>query len=157
MEGIATRDAAVAALARAAVTRTAPEELPLFRATSEAFFERPDELGENRRDAMLGFGLEAAVVLVTPVALEVAKDVIFWLRDQVAARAGERGEAALDWVAARLGAGPQEDAAPQGAGLTDEQLAQVRELALAKATQLQLPETKAELLADALVGSLATS
>jgi hypothetical protein len=158
MSGTATRDAAVAALARAAVERAAPEELPLFRATSEAYFEDPASIGRGGREAMLGFGVEAAVVLVTPVALEVAKDVLGWLRDQLAARAGERGEAALDWVAAKLGAEPQEDAAAdETASLSHEQLEQVRALALEKAKQLRLPDAKAELLADSLVGSLATT
>ena len=47
--------------------------------------------------------------------------------------------------------------APAALDLTDEQLEQVRELALDKARLLKLPEAKAELLADSLVGSLATA
>jgi hypothetical protein len=45
----------------------------------------------------------------------------------------------------------------QAAELTDEQLEEVRKLAIEKAKQLKLPKDKAELLADSLVGSLATA
>ena len=153
----ATTDDAVAALARAAIARTAPEELPLFRATSEAYFDDPASVGRGGGDTMLGFGVEAAVILVTPVALEVAKDVLVWLRAQLAERAGDQGEAALDWVTAKLTGRSGDAAADDTESLTDDQLTQVRSLALEKAKQLKLPEAKAELLADSLVGSLATA
>jgi len=58
---------------------------------------------------------------------------------------------------------PAVSAAPGAAGgdatpdLTEEQLEQVRALALEKAQQLKLAPDKAELLADSLVGSLATA
>jgi hypothetical protein len=45
----------------------------------------------------------------------------------------------------------------ESAELTDEQLEEVRRLAIQKAKQLKLPKEKAELLADSLVGSLATA
>jgi hypothetical protein len=45
-------------------------------------------------------------------------------------------------------------AAPE---LTDKQLQQVRTIALEKATQLGLPGTQAELLADAVIGELAVT
>ena len=41
--------------------------------------------------------------------------------------------------------------------LTFEQITQVRKVALERARQLDLPEAQAELLADSLVGSLATT
>ena len=41
--------------------------------------------------------------------------------------------------------------------LTPEQIARVREVALEKGRQLRLPESQARLLADSLVGSLATT
>jgi hypothetical protein len=63
-------DELVALLARAAVERAAPEELPLFRATSSAYFEDPGALERQAsKDDMLGFGPGAVVVLLTPVAL----------------------------------------------------------------------------------------
>ncbi|MCP9484642.1 MAG: hypothetical protein MSC30_02170 [Gaiellaceae bacterium MAG52_C11] len=155
-------DALVAALARASVERAAPEELPLFRATSTAYFENPAALEQRRsRDEMLGFGVDAAVMLVTPVALAVAKDVIEFIGTQLRARAEKEGEGAIDRVLNRLLRRDEKEAAsPEPAGvpeLTDEQLEQVRALALEKAKQLKLSDAKAELLAESLVGSLATA
>ena len=156
-------DALVAALARASVERVAPEELPLFRATSEAYFDDPSALEQPKsRDDMLGFGVDAAVMLVTPVALAVARDVIQFIGTHLRARAEKESEGAIDRVLDRLLRRDDEPAATQAAPtapaeLTDEQLEQVRTLALEKAKQLKLSDAKAELLAESLVGSLATA
>lgn len=157
----AADDARITTLARAAVERAAPEELPLFRATSEAYLRDPTALEQRGgKDDLLGFGVEAAAVLVTPVALSVARDVLVFLGDQIRRVARKEGEAAVDRIVDRA-AGRDEDAAapaPDGpAELTDEQLEQVRALALEKAKLLKLPDAKAALLADSLVGSLATA
>jgi hypothetical protein len=158
-------DARVTALARAAVERAAPEELPLFRATSEAYLRDPAALERQRaggKDDMLGFGAEAAMVLVTPVALSVASDVLRFVGEQIRRVARKEGEGAVDALVDRV-AGRDEEAAaaapaePAPLELTDEQLEQVRAVALEKAKLLKLPDAKAELLADSLVGSLATA
>jgi hypothetical protein len=119
-------------------------------------------------------------VLITPIALTVAKDVLGFLRVQLKKQAEEHGDQAVDWFIDRLfrrkdeepaASAPSDAAAPAPAPadtsapgvpdehveLTDEQLEQVREFALEKAKQLKLPDEKAELLADSLVGSLATA
>jgi hypothetical protein len=171
-------DELVVALARSAVERAAPEEMVIFPAASEAYLEGQDPAKKTRGDPMLGFGVESAVVLLTPVALTVAKDVLGFLRSQLKKQAEEHGDEAFDWLVRKLlrrdddekaadaplpapapgdtaGAGPGSEPAP--AELTDEQLEQVRELAIAKAKQLKLADDKAALLADSLVGSLATA
>jgi hypothetical protein len=171
----ATEDAVVVALARATVERAAPEELLLFPAASEAYLEGREPSHATRGDPMLGFGVETAVVLLTPVALTVAKDVLGFLRAQLNARAAQHGEEAIDWLVDRLLRRGDDDttgtAGSESANgdtvatvrpiepleLTDDQLDQVRELAFEKAKQLELPDAKAELLADSLVGSLATT
>jgi hypothetical protein len=155
----ATPDDLVAALARAAVERAAPEELPLFGPVSEAYFSDPAALESGkRRDEMLGFGVDAAVMLLTPVALQVARDVLGFLHEQLRERAREQGESAIDKLVARI-VGKKDDAAAAEPvpGLTPSQLSKVRELALAKARSLKLSEDRAALLADSLVGSLATA
>jgi hypothetical protein len=151
-------DEAAIALARAAVEQAAPEELPLFPAASEAYREGKDLTAESG-DEMLGFGVDAAVVLLTPVALTVAKDVLGFLREQLAKQAAKHGESMIDRLVDRLLRRDDETPAaePVAAELTDEQLDQVRDLALQKARQLKLPDAKAKLLADSLVGSLATA
>jgi len=160
-------DELVVALARATVARAAPEELVLFPAASEAYLDGHDPGKGSRGDPMLGFGVETAVVLLTPVALTVAKDVLGFLRAQLEKRAAEHGDKAIDWLVDRLLRRNGKEPAAAGAAattvpdetleLTDEQLEQVRQLALEKAQQLELPDVQAKLLADSLVGSLATA
>jgi hypothetical protein len=156
----ATPDDLVAALARATVERAAPEELPLFGPISEAYLADPSSLdGGKKRDEMLGFGVDAAMLLVTPVALQVARDVLGFLHEQLRERAREHGEGAIDRIIARLvgkkdAAAADADSVPE---LTDAQLEQVRELAVKKARALKLSDERAALLADSLVGSLATA
>jgi hypothetical protein len=159
VSGTATEDAFVAGLARATVERAAPAELPLFGPTSEAFFEDPAALErKGGGDRMLGFGVDAAMVLLTPVALSVAKEVFGFVAAQVRARLQDEGEVAVQGTLDRIFGGDETDAPdePKPPELSDEQLERVRELALEKAKQLKLAPDKAELLADSLVGSLAT-
>jgi hypothetical protein len=153
----AESDALVAALARATVEKAAPEELPLFRATSEAYFKDPQALERSGgKDEMLGFGVDAAMVLMTPIVLQVAKDVIGFLGEQLRERAREQGEGAIDRVIARLvNRNGGEGKAEPVEELTDEQLEQVRALAIKKGRALKLSDERATLLADSLVGSLA--
>ena len=89
---------------------------------------------------MLGFGVDAALVLMTPVVLQVAKDVIGFLGEQLRERAREEGEGAIDRVIARLvnRNGGEGEAEPV-AELTDEQLEQVRALAIKKAGRSSSP------------------
>ena len=153
----AESDALVAALARATLEKAAPEELPLFRATSEAYFENPRALEQKAaKDEMLGFGVDAAVVLMTPVVLQVAQDVIGFLGQQLRERAAAEGESAIDRIIQRLvHKDDGESKAEPVAELTDEQLEQVHALAIKKGRALRLSDERATLLADSLVGSLA--
>jgi hypothetical protein len=103
---------------------------------------------------MLGFGVDAAMVLMTPVVLQVAKDVIGFLGEQLRERAREQGEGAIDRIIARIVKrdGDEGEAVEE---LTEEQLQQVRALAIKKGRALKLSDERATLLADSLVGSLA--
>lgn len=160
MSAVPSDDALVEALARSAVEQVAPEELPLFRATSEAYFADPASLEQGRsRDDMLGFGVDAALVLVSPIALQVAKEVIGFVVAHFREAAAEEGEGAIKRLVARLVHRDMEETSDDEPvpELTDEQLEQVRTLALEKARSLRLSDTKASLLADSLVGSLATA
>jgi hypothetical protein len=161
MSELSGEDALVAQLARSAVTQTAPEELPLFRPTSEAYFDDPTSLEQRGPDdQMLGFGVEAAAVLITPIALKVARDVVNFIVEQVRGHAREAGKDAIDSIADRVlkkDGDEAEPVAPAEIELSDEELEEVRALALEKAKLLKLPPDKAQLLADSLVGSLATA
>ena len=152
-----------AELARDVVTRTAPHELPLFEATSEEFRRDPDRAlrGEEGGDEMLGFGVEAAMAMMTPIALVVAKDVVVYLTAEVGRVAKEESSPLIARKVRALfrrggegAAEPAPDEAP--VELSAEQLAEVHRIALEKAQQLKLPPDQAELLADSMVGELAT-
>jgi hypothetical protein len=158
-------DELVVEVARELVARTAPQELPRFRATSAAYLDDPQKVlrAKGGRDEMLGFGVEAAVLFLTPVALEVAKTVVSYLAAEIR---GVVEKETSDAIARRVHglfhrseSGPEDDPAVPSAmrGLTEEQLARVHDLALEKARALQLPEAQAGLLADAMVGSLAVT
>ena len=155
-----TENAVTIEVARGLVATAAPQELPLFRATSQAYLADPRSVLEHERpDDMLGFGPAAAAAFVTPVALEVAKTVVGFLFTQVSqAFQGEASEA----IAARVrDLFRPHDGSDRGAAdppaLTRDQLARVREMALQKARELSLPDGEAMLLADSVVGGLATS
>jgi hypothetical protein len=145
----------VAELARRSIADTAPQELPLFRIVSQAYFDDPKQVLEpaSGKDDMLGFGPAGLVMLVTPAALEAAKSIISYLFSQLK---GSAEHETSDAIAARVHQLFHRDEKPEAPPLlTREQLAHVRELALEKGRQLNLPEAQADLLADSMVGSLA--
>lgn len=145
----------VADVARELVAKTAPQELPLFRATSEAYFKDPQKVLEQQRgkDEMLGFGVEIAM-FVAPVALEVAKSVVKWIAGELQKSAQKEASGAIEERVHKLFHREEGEAEP---GLTPEQLARVHDVALKKATELKLPKPQADLLADSVVGSLSVA
>jgi hypothetical protein len=161
----AANDDLVVAVARELVARTAPQELPLFRATSAAYLDDPERVLRSKagKDEVLGFAVEGAVLFLTPVALEVAKTVVSFLVTQIR---GALEKESSDTIATRVhalfhpapgAAGAEKGESSQSPPLTQEQLRRVHDLALEKARAFELPETQAGLLADAVVGSLAVT
>jgi hypothetical protein len=145
-------------LARSAVAEIAPEELPLFAATSAAYRRDPGAIdGARGRDEVLGFGAETAAALA-PVALSVAGAVVEFVAGQVMEAVKGEAAGAIQRAVKRLFrlGGDEDEQADPPPRLSAEQLQQVRAVALERAKALQLPARKAELLADALVGRLAT-
>ena len=73
-----TQNQLVRDLAFAQITDIAPQEIPLFRANSEAYFKDPEKaLAEQRgKDEMLGFGGSEAVTFITPILLAVLTGVL---------------------------------------------------------------------------------
>lgn len=83
----------IARIARDLVGQLSPQELPLFRATSAAYFRNPAAVKSSAgRDAMLGFGTSDAVNLIAPIALAVTAAVVSALTQEVSA-AGIAGDA----------------------------------------------------------------
>jgi hypothetical protein len=155
------KDQLVVDLARESVAQVAPQELPLYRATSELYLRNPDRLlqAQKGRDEPLGFGVDAGVVLLTPVIITVTKEVVEFVAAEVMKSVRTESSNLISEFVKKMfkrfrreGEARGEELPPP---LTPEQLRSVRELALEKARQLQLSPSRAELLADSLVGNLA--
>jgi hypothetical protein len=160
----------IASVAREQVAQLAPQELPLFRAQSAAYFEDPQKAlrGDRSEDDVLSFGPEVAFALLTPVILSVTSTVLSAVAEELGKTLGEESRGIVGDLLRRLfrrpPAGAEEASGAGGTGgesppevplLTAAQLARVRQSAFERARQLDVPEARASLLADSLVGSLA--
>lgn len=150
----------IAELAREEVARLAPQELPLFRATSQAYFRDPDKglLNQKVKDDMLGFGVGEAVTLLTPFILPVITAAVAFVAAEVKKHLQDEATATITDLVKRLFRRPghaESTKKDTDISLTAEQLAGVRQAALEKALQLKMPQEQAVLLADSLVGRLA--
>jgi hypothetical protein len=149
------RRQAIDVIARRVVADVSPAELPLFRATASRYHSDPSgTVGvKPKADETLGFGAEAAVVLITPYALDLVKRLFNRIVEKV-------GDGAADSLAARIvklfGGDAKESQRDGVAPLTAEQLRLVADTARAEAGQLALPPDQADRLADAVVATLAT-
>jgi hypothetical protein len=174
--------AMVQALARSTVTEVAPEELPLFEPTSEAYFDPSRREDGRTPDEMLGFGVDAAAaaVLVTPVALEAARSVISYLVGELSsALKDEAGPRIREIVKRVLGGdddakqqkpdGPDQTGEPEPRTTTDPkptpptpattpltpaQLDELHKVALRTAERMGMERAKASVVADAIVGAI---
>jgi hypothetical protein len=156
----ATQHQLVADVARDLVSQVAPEEMPLFRATSEAYFKDPQQVLKEHmgKDDMLGFGTGEVMSLVTPVAVAVSVEVIRFVTEEVTTSFKAESAVVIAALVKSLFKKYrpilEREAKPTSSPLTPEQLREVHAIALTKARQLKLSEAKAKTLADALVGDL---
>jgi hypothetical protein len=132
----------------------------VFEPTRDAFRLGPagTAAGQRRkRDEALGYGIDGTITLVTPVVLLVITKVLDHLADELGERVADRGGGAVRRVWRRLFGRHRPARLPTSAAppaLTAGQLAEVRQVAFDTARRAGLRETKAGLLADALVGGL---
>lgn len=137
------------------IVQTAPEELPLFRATSTAYFKNADRVlkGQVSKDELLGFGAGEAVSLLTPyvfvVVTEVVRFVIVEVQKSVATESADLISDIVKKLFKRVR--PEEN---NLLPLTSAQLAQVYKVAYESARRLNLSNDRARLLADAIKGSM---
>jgi len=159
-------------LARPAVAVAAPEELPLLESTVDALTARRGwrRHRASRSEDMLGFGWDGAVPVVTVAAVGAAQAALAFLagqavevvREEASGALRERLRGALRALVRRLRRRPDEAPPPaaragEGAApLTAGQLREVRRVALDRALGAGLDRDRAELVADAIVGRLAT-
>jgi hypothetical protein len=163
----------ISEVSRDLVTQLAPGELPVFEATRESYFEDPDRVlrGEHTKDEILGFGLEGMVGQMTPVILAVMTQVIAFLSGELKKQLQTESQGFLSDVVKKMfkkfrqrmdpesAKAPAAAAAPPTApaeppAVPANLLSRVREVTLQNASRLELPKDRAEMLADAVVGSL---
>jgi hypothetical protein len=155
----------IAEMSRDVVAEVAPDELSLFRMNSSAYFKNPKKALESQeaKDDALGFGIEAAVPLLTPIVIAVVSEVITHLEQSLSTHLASGAEGAVSGgLRSVFKRGGKGTAAPaqlspaqlSPAQLSPAQLAEVRDIAFKKARQLKLPETQAAMLADSVVGGL---
>jgi hypothetical protein len=151
-------DRLAAEIGRDIVSRAAPQELPLYRSISSAYLQSPSEASgkPNNREEILGFGAAEAITYLTPVALPVLSTILKFLAEEIKSSIHDQhlvGDALKKLFSKNKSATPQ---APSEVLLTRGQLEHVRKLAFEKARELNLKSKEASLLADSIVGSLAT-
>ncbi|GAC1371604.1 MAG: hypothetical protein NVS2B12_24520 [Ktedonobacteraceae bacterium] len=149
----------VADLTRDIVAQTAPQELPLFRTVSAAYFKNPDHVlkGQSGKDDMLGFGVAETVIMLTPSILAIMTQVVNFVMAEVQKSvATNSADVINDLVSKMFKKFRPAEKADQGSppALTTEQLKRVRDIAYQEAHKLALPEAQADILADSIVGSL---
>jgi hypothetical protein len=156
----ATQHQLISDIAHELITEIAPGELPLFRVTSEAYFENLDKELKllEPTDEMLGFGLDMAITFLTPVVLALTTKVVTFLADKVRESIKEAsGELVTKFVEKMFKSNPPTEERDKKTPLTlsGEELAQLRQLMLDTAKRLRLPNDKTESLVNAIVAKLA--
>jgi hypothetical protein len=145
-------------VARDIVQEETPEELPLFRVTSTAFFRDPERALHpgGWEEETLGFGAEVATALA-PVILAATTEVVRYLVGEMKTSLKEQSSGAINDLVKRLfrryrtpGTNAQATIA-----LTSSQLAEVRRRTLERARQFKLSAAQSEHLAEAMVATLA--
>ncbi len=82
-----THDLVIADVARMLIAQVVPQELPLFRAISAAYFAAPDKpiKFEGGKDNPLGFGQGGTVTITTPAILSASNAVVMYVIGAVGA------------------------------------------------------------------------
>jgi hypothetical protein len=155
------QDQLVSDVARQMIKQIAPEELPLYRAQSQAYFANPAAAlrGEASKDEMLGFGAGEVIIFLTPIALQVASQAVAILSEELKKASKEQSAPLIRAMVRRLlhGDARSDGPAQNPPSLTSEQLRRVREAALEEARRCRVSDDRANLLADAIAGRLAAS
>jgi hypothetical protein len=158
------QDQLISDLAHDLVTQISPQELPLFRANSTAYFQNPEKTlkGQKGKDEMLGFGAGEAITFMTPIILAVTTEVISFISQELKSSLETESSSFINDAVKGLfkkfhSTDNEKKERAKIPPLTPKQLTQVKKLAIQKAHQLKLADDKAILLADLITGSLAVA
>ena len=153
----AETDRLTEALARQVIGEIAPEELPLFDSVCSTWFttRRSGRRRRRRHEDPLGFGPETAATILAPAVLAVCGEVARHLAGEAGRSLAGRISKLVDRSVGRLlsrSRTPRKAAPP--AELTRDQLVRVRQLAFERGLEVGLARERANVLADAIAGSL---
>lgn len=136
------------------VERLAPEEMSIFSDVTADYFAAEERVSDRRRrDESLGFGVDLA--LLTPYVLAVSGVVVQFLGSVATDLAKDATKPVAQNLVRRMfarltGRPAQGDAI----ALNPAQLTGIRDASYRQALALGLPQDRAALLADAVVGNL---
>jgi hypothetical protein len=160
----ATERVLVQDIARALVTDLAPEERATFDAYSEQFFRDPKRLRREMNasgDEVLGFGASEAMLVLTPFALEAARQLVNLGGDIMQESVKAEGKAVFQrWLRRLFGADRSDGAAggPVAAlnvSFRADQLKRVDAVVRDAAVQWGVGEAEAAALRDRIITRLA--
>jgi hypothetical protein len=142
--------ALIAELTELAIVRAAPDELAVFDETVAEYFADPERaVSAVAKGQAVGFGLELA--MITPAALAIGSVMVQALVAIVSERALSAGTRTVTSQVRRL---LRKEGSDSQLGITREQADRLRQVALAKAHALGLPEVQATLIAESFIGAL---
>jgi hypothetical protein len=153
-------------LGRKMVESLAPQELPIYKANSKAYFADPSKAleGTKQKDEALAFDVAAAgATFLTPVILAVVSEVIKHLVDAVKETVKTEGATLLSETVSKYLSRLRPSATDGKSGeepeaeeyrVSSEELETIHRLAYDRAIGLNLNESSARTLADSLVGSI---
>ncbi|OIK23116.1 hypothetical protein [Streptomyces malaysiense] len=144
----------VSQVARRAVGAVAPEESVFFEPLAARFVSR-GELPRERRyaDGIISSGWDAAVALISPVALALAKALYDKLLENVSEEILKRSRRGLPQIWNRLRRADRTADGPPGDREAVAGSAEVRDQLVLRATELGLPEERARQLVDELLAA----
>jgi hypothetical protein len=148
--------ALVTEVARDVLSEIAPQEIPILAAASRAYFANPAAAlrQASSKDNVLGFGIEAAAVVVTPAVLFVMSEVLDSLT-RVAKKAIEEGlTEEIPQVIKAMFRKFHSSAPAVPSVLTKEQLALIHGNVQLAAKKLRLSTDQARSLANAVTAQL---
>jgi hypothetical protein len=138
-------------IARDLIAQTAPQELPLFQATSEAYFKNPDKMKDQAgKEETLSFDVgTVSVILVSPIILIIVDEVVEVIIGKVA------DSGIIRKILKKLGLiKEKEKKVTLPLSLTHEQMQKIYAIAVETALQYKLPKSQAEQLAESLISRL---
>lgn len=146
----------VSDVARDVLAEVAPQEMPIFAAASRAYFADPAAALKQFRskDYVLGFGMDAMTILLTPAVLHILSEVFEFLT-RVAKKAAEDGLAKeIPEIIKGMFKRFRSSEPDMPSILTREQIGLIHGNVLLAAKKLRLPVEKARFLANAVTAQL---